>query len=181
MHSEQTSGSILASLPADFSTDQIFVKAVYRHAMLANTTFHARLATISAEVVSKYHAATDGRPALPSTATDGSVIDVEMPPSGYAPGPLKTIASMERKARKIMTEPQNSDPTAAANPFHRNHQFPWAGCLTDCNRATIAVQTSAEMLRTIELFEAVDGKEGFSLVRINNSFAQELKNRPFRN
>ena len=68
--------------------------------------------------LAKYH---DGHPALPTTDADGSVVDVEMPAKGYAPGPLKTIASMERKARKIMTEPQNSDPTAAKNPFHRNH------------------------------------------------------------
>ena len=63
----------------------------------------------------------DGRPALPTTDEDGSVVDVEMPAWGYAPGPLKTIASMERKAKKIMTEPQNSDPEAAQNAFHRNH------------------------------------------------------------
>ena len=40
---------------------------------------------------------------------------------GYAAGPLKQIESMERKAKKILGEPQNSDPTAAMNPFHRNH------------------------------------------------------------
>ena len=44
-----------------------------------------------------------------------------MPAKGYAPGPLKTIASMERKAKKIMTEPQNSDTEGAKNAFHRNH------------------------------------------------------------
>ena len=44
-----------------------------------------------------------------------------MPAKGYAAGPLKQIESMERKAKKIMGEPQNSDPTAAMNPFHRNH------------------------------------------------------------
>ena len=44
-----------------------------------------------------------------------------MPAKGYAPGPLKTIASMERKAKKIMGEPQNSDPEGALSPFHRNH------------------------------------------------------------
>ena len=44
-----------------------------------------------------------------------------MPLKGYAAGPLKQIESMERKAKKIMGEPQNSDPTAAKNPFHRNH------------------------------------------------------------
>ena len=68
----------------------------------------------------KYHEG--GRPVLPTTNEDGSVVDVEMPAKGYAPGPLKTIASMERKAKKIMTEPQNSDPKGATNPFHRNHR-----------------------------------------------------------
>ena len=57
--------------------------------------------------LAKYHEG--GRPALPTTDADGSVVDVEMPAKGYAPGPLKTTASMERKAKKIMTEPQNSD------------------------------------------------------------------------
>ena len=61
------------------------------------------------------------RPDLPTTDADGSVVDVPMPSKGYAPGPLKTIASMERKAKKIMTEPQNSDPEGAKNAFHRNH------------------------------------------------------------
>ena len=44
-----------------------------------------------------------------------------MPLKGYAAGPLKQIESMERKAKKIMTEPQNSDTEAAKNAFHRNH------------------------------------------------------------
>ena len=130
-----------------------------------------RTVTLSAFVPTpKYHEG--GRPTLPTT-TDGSVVDVEMPAKGYAPGPLKTIASMERKAKKIMTEPQNSDPEAAKNAFHRNHsscvefifnvrktefifpnekcsscdhQFPWSGCLTDCNRATITVRTPQQIL-----------------------------------
>ena len=29
--------------------------------------------------------------------------------------------------------------------FSCDHQFPWAGCLTDCNRATIAVDTPEEI------------------------------------
>ena len=40
-----------------------------------------------------------------------------MPAKGYAPGPLKTIASMERKAKKIMGEPQNSDPEGDKNQY----------------------------------------------------------------
>ena len=88
-----------------------------------------------------------------------------------------------------------------------DHQFPWSGCLTDCNRATIAVDTPEEiisarftspgfasgfyraiifrnaksggLIRTIKLFEDENGKDGFSLVRINNKFAEEITNMPF--
>ena len=69
--------------------------------------------------LAKYHEG--GRPTLPTTDADGSVVDVEMPAKGYAAGPIKQIESMERKAKKIMTEPQNSDPQGAKNAFHRNH------------------------------------------------------------
>ena len=56
----------------------------------------------------------------------GDRTQVDLPrgvPSGLwdAERLLKTIPSMERKAKKIMTEPQNSGPEAAKNAFHRNH------------------------------------------------------------
>ena len=35
------------------------------------------------------------------------------------------------------------------------------------------------LIQTIKLFEAENGKEGFSLVRINNKFAEEITNMPF--
>ena len=45
-----------------------------------------------------YHKDTDGCPVVPTTAEE----NVEMPNSGYAPGPRKTIMSMERKAKSII-------------------------------------------------------------------------------
>ena len=86
-----------------------------------------------------------------------------------------------------------------------DHQFPWSGCLTDCNRATIAVDTPEEiisalsssfglrpinvathanvrkrvLIQTITLLEAETGVDGFSLVRINNKFSDEITNMPF--
>jgi len=36
-----------------------------------------------------------------------------------------------------------------------------------------------ELIQTIKLFEDENGKDGFSLVRINNKFAEEITNMPF--
>ena len=67
-------GGTLAFFPQDHATDCVFVKIVARYAILANTTFHERLASITAEVVNDYHEG--GRPDLPTLAEDGTVKDV---------------------------------------------------------------------------------------------------------
>ena len=82
---------------------------------------------------------------------------------------------MERKARQIKGQPHNP-----ANPFHRNHLFPWAACLTDSVRGTIAVRTPQEILRIKERLEAEDGKDGFAMVRINNKYNSDVR-MAFRN
>ena len=108
--------------------------------------------------LAKYHEG--GRPELPTTDADGSVVDVEMPAKGYAPGPLKTIASMERKAKKIMTEPQNSDPEGAENAFHRNHSA--VGILTQNGARKVGTQNVC-----VEFFLMVSSNEfGTKNVRV---------------
>ena len=51
MHSEQ--GPLLAALPRNFSTDQIFVKAVHCHAMIANAAFHEAQQDLDVETAEK--------------------------------------------------------------------------------------------------------------------------------
>ena len=82
---------------------------------------------------------------------------------------------MERKARQIKGQPHNPE-----NAFLRNHQFPWAGCITDAVRGTIAVRTPQEIVKIKERLEAEDGKDGFAMVRINNKYNSEV-NMAFRN
>ena len=47
-------GGPMALFPRDHATDCVFVKIVARHATLANTAFHERLADITGEVVNKW-------------------------------------------------------------------------------------------------------------------------------
>ena len=48
------STGFLTLFPQDHATDCVFVKIVARHAILANTAFHERLADITGEVVNKW-------------------------------------------------------------------------------------------------------------------------------